>query len=70
MMPLNLTGQRLQLRPLHNSDLETILTAYRDLDLQLITDGDSPPLTDVQVQTCPPGRNHQYPRRELALLRH
>lgn len=65
-MPLNLNGQRLQLRPLHSSDLEAILSAYTDLDLQLITDGDSPPLTDVQVRAfwdeiiSSPGANLRY----------
>lgn len=66
MMPLNLTGQRLQLRPLHSKDIESILTAYHDLDLQLITDGDSPPMTDVQVRSfwdeiiSTPGVNLRY----------
>ena len=65
-MPLNLTGQRLQLRPLHSRDLDAILAAYRDLDLQLITDGDSPPLTDTQVRAfweeiiANPGVNLRY----------
>jgi RimJ/RimL family protein N-acetyltransferase len=49
-MALNLTGQKVKLRPLHSNDLEVIQQAYTDLDLQLITDGDSPPLTDVQVR--------------------
>ncbi len=65
-MPLNLSGQRLQLRPLQSSDLDAILTAYTDLDLQLITDGDSPPLTDIQVRAfwdeilSNPGTNLRY----------
>lgn len=49
-MPLHLTGSRVKLRPLHSGDLDLILAAYTDLDLQLVTDGDSPPLTDVQVR--------------------
>lgn len=66
MMPLNLTGQRLQLRPLYSRDIDAILTAYRDLDLQLITDGDSPPMTDTQVRAfweeiiASPGANLRY----------
>ncbi len=65
-MPLNLTGQKVKLRPLHTADLETILTAYSDLDLQLITDGDSPPMSDVQVRSfweeiiANPGVNLRY----------
>ena len=65
-MPLNLTGQKIKLRPLQSSDLDAIQYAYTDLDLQLITDGDSPPLTDVQVRTfweaiiANPGANLRY----------
>jgi RimJ/RimL family protein N-acetyltransferase len=65
-MPLNLTGQKVRLRPLQSSDLETIQRAYTDLDLQLITDGDSPPLTDMQVRAfweeiiANPGPNLRY----------
>ncbi|MBI1278403.1 MAG: GNAT family N-acetyltransferase [Anaerolineaceae bacterium] len=65
-MTLNLTGQLIKLRPLQSSDLEAIQLAYTDLDLQLITDGDSPPLTDVQVQAfweeiiANPGANLRY----------
>src|ERR1041385_6782710 len=65
-MPLNLTGQTIKLRPLQTSDLDVIQYAYTDLDLQLITDGDSPPLTDVQVKAfweeiiASPGANLRY----------
>jgi RimJ/RimL family protein N-acetyltransferase len=65
-MPLNLTGQKIKLRPLQSSDLEAIQAAYTDLDLQLITDGDSPPLTDIQVREfweeiiSNPGANLRY----------
>lgn len=65
-MPLNLTGQKVKLRPLQSSDLDVIQYAYTDLDLQLITDGDSPPLTDVQVHAyweaimANPGANLRY----------
>ncbi len=65
-MALNLTGQKVRLRPLHSDDLAIIQQAYTDLDLQLITDGDSPPLTDVQVREfweeiiTSPGPNLRY----------
>ncbi len=65
-MPLHLTGQKVKLRPLQSSDLDVIQYAYTDLDLQLITDGDSPPLTDVQVRAfweeiiANPGANLRY----------
>jgi diamine N-acetyltransferase len=49
-MPLDLTGQHVRLRPLEESDLATLVAAYHDLDLQLTTDGDAPPLSDVQVK--------------------
>ncbi len=65
-MTLHLTGQKIKLRPLQSSDLEAIQVAYTDLDLQLITDGDSPPLTDLQVRKfwdeiiANPGANLRY----------
>lgn len=65
-MALQLTGQKVRLRPLHSDDLASIQLAYTDLDLQLITDGDSPPLTDVQVREfweeiiTNPGPNLRY----------
>jgi RimJ/RimL family protein N-acetyltransferase len=65
-MPLNLLGQKVKLRPLQSSDLGVIQYAYTDLDLQLITDGDSPPLTDTQVRTfweeiiADPGEHLRY----------
>ena len=65
-MPLNLVGQKVKLRPLQSIDLDVIQYAYTDLDLQLITDGDSPPLTDTQVRTfweeiiADPGANLRY----------
>jgi RimJ/RimL family protein N-acetyltransferase len=49
-MPLDLTGQKIRLRALETRDLDAILAAYLDLDLQLTTDGDSPPQSDVQVR--------------------
>lgn len=49
-MPLDLTGQKVRLRALETRDLDAILAAYHDLDLQLTTDGDSPPQSDVQVR--------------------
>lgn len=70
-MTLQLTGQKIKLRPLQSSDLEAIQLAYTDLDLQLITDGDSPPLTDVQVRDfweeiiSNPGANLRYFAIEL-----
>lgn len=65
-MPLNLTGSKVKLRPLHSTDLDALVAAYTDMDLQLITDGDSPPLSDVQVRTFweeiinNPGANLRY----------
>jgi RimJ/RimL family protein N-acetyltransferase len=50
-MPLDLTGQHVRLRPLEERDLATLVAAYHDLDLQLTTDGDAPPLSDVQVKS-------------------
>ena len=49
-MPLDLTGQKVRLRALETRDLDAILAAYQNLDLQLTTDGDSPPQSDVQVR--------------------
>lgn len=49
-MPLNLTGDRIRLRALELRDLDIILDAYQDFDLQLTTDGDAPPLSDAQVK--------------------
>lgn len=49
-MPLNLSGQKIKLRPLEARDLDGILPMYQDFDLQLTTDGDAPPLTDTQVR--------------------
>lgn len=49
-MPLNLTGDNIQLRALELRDLDIILDAYHDFDLQLTTDGDAPPLSDAQVR--------------------
>lgn len=47
-MPLNLTGKKIRLRALELKDIDTIWTAYQDFDLQLSTDGDAPPISDVQ----------------------
>lgn len=49
-MPLNLTGQKVKLRALESRDLEAIWAAYQDLDLELTTSGDTPPVSDVQVR--------------------
>jgi RimJ/RimL family protein N-acetyltransferase len=49
-MPLDLIGQHTRLRPLEERDLAPLVEAYRDLDLQLTTDGDAPPMSDVQVR--------------------
>ena len=45
-MPLDLTGEKVRLRALETRDLDAILAAYQDLDLQLTTDGDSLPAAD------------------------
>lgn len=47
-MPL--IGQRVLLRALEERDLDPIWQAYKDLDLELITSGDSPPVSDRQVK--------------------
>ncbi len=49
-MPLNLNGKKIRLRPLENRDLDAIWQAYQDLDLELITGGDSPPYSETQVR--------------------
>ena len=49
-MPLDLTGKKIRLRALEQRDLDTIWQAYQDFDLQLSTDGDAPPLSDVQTR--------------------
>lgn len=46
-MPL--MGNRVMLRALEQRDLGPIWEAYKDLDLELITSGDSPPVSDRQV---------------------
>src|SRR5262245_5670369 len=50
IMPLDLTGKRVKLRALEARDLDPICEAYKDLDLELITGGDTPPVSDVQVR--------------------
>src|SRR5664279_3718445 len=45
-----LIGERVRLRALETRDLEPIWEAYKDLDLELITSGDSPPVSDQQVR--------------------
>jgi RimJ/RimL family protein N-acetyltransferase len=47
-MPL--LGQRVLLRALEYRDLDPIWEAYKDLDLELITSGDSPPYSDRWVR--------------------
>jgi RimJ/RimL family protein N-acetyltransferase len=47
-MPL--IGKRVLLRALEERDLDPIWEAYKDFDLELITSGDSPPLSDRQVK--------------------
>lgn len=49
-MPLDLTGQKIRLRPLEERDLPVLVDTYHDLDLQLTTDGDAPPMSDIQVK--------------------
>jgi RimJ/RimL family protein N-acetyltransferase len=49
-MPLSLSGARVRLRALETRDIDNLLVAYRDFDLQLTTDGDAPPLSDLQVR--------------------
>ena len=46
-MPL--MGNRVMLRALEARDLDEIWEAYKDLDLELTTSGDSPPVSDRQV---------------------
>lgn len=48
-MPLNLTGQKVLLRPLKERDVPILCAAYEDLDTQLTTDGDAPPMSETQV---------------------
>jgi len=48
-MPL--LGQRVMLRALEHRDLDPIWEAYKDLDLELITSGDSPPYSDRWVRS-------------------
>ena len=47
-MPL--VGERVLLRALETQDLDLIWEAYKDFDLELITSGDSPPVSDRQVR--------------------
>ncbi len=47
-MPL--TGQRVFLRALEARDLDPIWEAYQDFDLEVITSGDAPPVSDHQVR--------------------
>jgi RimJ/RimL family protein N-acetyltransferase len=47
-MPL--LGKRILLRALENRDLDALWQAQQDFDLQLITDGDAPPVSDVQTR--------------------
>src|SRR5690348_3056195 len=47
-MPL--IGERVLLRALEMRDLDPIWEAYQDLDLELTTSGDSPPVSDRQVR--------------------
>lgn len=47
-MPL--IGEKVMLRALEERDLDPIWEAYKDFDLELITSGDSPPVSDRQVR--------------------
>ena len=47
-MPL--LGNRILLRALEHRDLDPIWEAYKDLDLELVTSGDSPPYSDRWVR--------------------
>src|SRR5215510_386594 len=49
-MSLNLTGQRVRLRALEERDLAPLVASSCDLELQLTTDGDAPPMSDIQVK--------------------
>jgi RimJ/RimL family protein N-acetyltransferase len=49
-VPLDLTGKKVRLRALELRDIDTIWEAYQDFDLQLTTDGDAPPVSDVQTR--------------------
>jgi RimJ/RimL family protein N-acetyltransferase len=49
-VPFDLTGKKVRLRALELRDLDPIWTAYQDFDLQLSTDGDAPPVSDVQTR--------------------
>lgn len=61
-MPL--TGKRVLLRALETRDLDPIWEAYKDLDLELITSGDSPPVSDQQVKAFW-GRRVENPAPEM-----
>ncbi len=45
-----LIGERVLLRALEERDLDPIWEAYKDLELELITSGNSPPVSDKQVK--------------------
>ena len=47
---MSMTGKLVRLRALETRDLDPIWEAYKDLELELITSGDSPPVSDEQVK--------------------
>ncbi len=49
-MALNLAGKIVRLRALEEGDLAPLAASYNDLDMQLTTDGDAPPMSDIQVK--------------------
>lgn len=49
-MPLNLTASHIRLRPLESRDLDALVASYRDMDMQLTTDGDAPPMSEVEAR--------------------
>lgn len=49
-MPLNLSTARIRLRPLETRDLDALVLSHQDLDMQLTTDGDAPPMSDVEAR--------------------
>ncbi len=64
--PFPLAGEKVRLRALETRDLDAIWTAYQDLELELITSGDSPPVSDAQVRAFwqqridAPAPEHRY----------
>lgn len=49
-MPLHLAASRIKLRPLETRDLDALIHTYQDLDMQLSTDGDAPPMAEAEAR--------------------